>query len=149
MKSNILRIGMKGRGRRGGAKKIKEHILKILLLRPKSPAESPDENFLGRSLWKVFLRHVFRLNVAAKHCGRAKRSRINKRTECEPSQFGSSRDHIARPTFETLVKRCCVSWEVFETLAERCCVIWEKCSSTIFFAPPPPLQIKLGGPIAV
>ena len=30
-------------------------ILKILLLRPKCPAESPDENSSGRSLWKVFL----------------------------------------------------------------------------------------------
>ena len=38
---------MKGRG--GGAKKIKEHILKILLCRPKSQAEFPDENSSGRS----------------------------------------------------------------------------------------------------
>ena len=27
--------------------------------------------------------------------------------------------------------------------------LWKVCSSSIFFAPPPPLQIKLGGPIAV
>ena len=58
---------------------------------------------------------------------------------------------VSWEVFETLVQRCCVSWEVFETLVQRCCVIWEKCSSTIFFAPPPspPLQIKLGRPIAV
>ena len=55
---------------------------------------------------------------------------------------------VSWEVFETLVQRCCVSWEVFETLVQRCCVIWEKCSTTIFFAPPP-LQIKLGGPIAV
>ena len=36
-----------------------------------------------------------------------------------------------------LAQQYCVSWEVFETLVQRCCVIWEKCSTTIFFAPPP------------
>ena len=42
-----------------------------------------------------------------------------------------------------LAQQYCVSWEVFETLVQRCCVIWEKCSTTIFFAPPPsPLPFK-------
>ena len=51
---------------------------------------------------------------------------------------------VSWEVFETLVQQCCVSWEVFETLVQRCCVIWEKCSSTIFFAPPPSPSNKAG-----
>ena len=68
----------------------------------------------------------------------------NKRTECEPSQFGSSREQSSRDKGSSSVfwkYMSTVNWNMFR----MCMSIIDWNSSPSFLAPPSP-QIKLGGP---